>query len=287
VRKPFPMHHRQIPAGLALFLVLMGLSESVRAGIDEKVADNLMNQCGLWEQVDALAPKIESSLKDALSRSSASLPAGDQERLLKGGAEAFARGRLRSAAAAQIAAEIDHEDASIVAAWCDGPTGQRIRSLSAAGAAPSMDQAKKLRAGNEAYARLGAKRQGDLWLLANAAQTGDFLADIAIETTVAAARAVAFVSVDPHGPSPDELRVMMESQRSEIARKFGEIVVAGWALDFATLNDADVDAYQSFLASPAGMRFNRAAREAIRGSFVKASRALTDQLATNSSRPGK
>lgn len=257
---------------LSCAAALIGLQAAAQAGVGLDVAQDLMRRSGLWEQMGSVAPQFDAALSASFARLAKPIPADAQERMRRAVQSAYAPERLRAVAAASLARELDPKMVADLLAWYGSPLGQAVRQLEQAQSGSVEEPAARLRKGADLYRAAAPMRQALLQRTTAVTHAAEATTSVLVESTLALRLGMLKVEPDEPGPSVDELRRSLEEKRPALTQRYAGMMTADFALMYAKLQDGELEAYDRFLESDSGARFNTLALAALRDAMVEAAR---------------
>lgn len=263
---------------LAYVFLLFLFVASARAETDSQTAEALMRKSGLWNQLGGLALQVRTGFFAGASQSAPGMSASETERVTKVLDEAYSPERLRSVSLRVLAKELDEKRVPELNKWFAEPLGQRISRLEEEAAADSGDPRQQLSLGNEILQTMAQPRRAAIQDLVKASRAAETVAEMTIETTVAAAEGVA--SATPNAPrmSTDDLRRALHAQRPQLLVSLSAMSAAGFARMYNSLSTEDIKRYVRFLRSAAGRHFNDVGAKAIGAAFKEGAAELGRRL---------
>jgi hypothetical protein len=247
------------------------------AQTDAATAQRLMRESGLWKQLEGVGPQAQSGIKATLSERRPPVGDAETERIVGIAGDAFAAARLRAVAQATLAKRTKATHVAALLAWFGSPSGRAVTKLEEDAAfddrgaeAPAQDRAL--------LESLPASRRALLKQLGDVTRSGEALANMTINTTLAVQLGALSATPNAPGPSPAELRKYLEAQRPRMVEALGQLAVAGYARMYASAPDADLARYIAFLRSPAGAHFTDVALRAVDAALVDAAGTLGRNL---------
>lgn len=255
----------------ALTLALLGLSASAQTPDRRAAVDQLMRKSGLWVQVGGIGAQVRAGLAASASRAVPPLATDVQRRLEVACEAAYAPSRMRAIVGATIAAGLRAEDVGALLAWYDSPLGKSITALEEKSTLEKTDSVTRLQKGSRLFASASPARQAVLRRLSEALNMAEITASLIINTTLGVQQGFAAAAPDRAGPSPAELRALLEAQRPQMEQQMEGMILAGFAASYERLSDVDIGRYADFAASPAGERFMTLSMEALDKAMVDGS----------------
>lgn len=236
-------------------LVALCLQGVAMAEISPETAEALMRKSGMWAQLGDLSAPIKAGL--AQSSISAQVSREDLERLNQLADDAFAGARLRDAAQRVLARDLTEAQSADALKWYSTPTGQQITRLEEAASAQFGDQA--LVDGNAVLGKASAKRVQLLSQIVKATHAAEAMVTMQINTTTAVLQGLANARPQSAQPSVDDMRKIMEAQRSQMMAQRPQMVASSlgvalslFALTYKSISDKALEQYVRFLSSKSG-----------------------------------
>jgi len=109
---------------LIISIALLGVPALASAEISQGTADRLMRTSGLWSQLTDVSKSVRNGIDQSPMRSR--LSAEDASRLERAADSAFSAARMRQRVGKAIAQKLSDQEASEIAAWYAGATGQML-----------------------------------------------------------------------------------------------------------------------------------------------------------------
>lgn len=242
-----------------LFAILAVVSSGgVQAAVSlsPAIAEDLLQKSGLATQLAQIEPSLQLGIN--VNPDVAGKLTEAQLASLRGAfATAYAQGRLAAEAKQQLATTMSPEVAKDALAWLGSDLGQRIAALEdAAGQFEGVNE--RAQAAADRFKRLPERRIQRYVQLAKATNAGEGAATVAIDTTLAGARAVASLSSDAPEQSLSKIKADLEANRADMARGLEEQFIVLFAGAYETLQDSELDQYIAFSDSPSGKAYNGA-----------------------------
>ncbi len=265
-------------AGWLMGLAFLASAPVAHAETDTATAESLVRDSGIWQQLASISPQVRAGLLDAISRSGSRPSATEIERLSRVIDEAYASDRLRAIAVSTVKAQVQDGHVPSLQRWYASELGRRIARLDEAASAEQTDPASVFQQGLALVAAMPEARRtllGDMVVVTRSAET---LAEITIDTALAAHRGAASMAPDAPGVSSAELRQHLESQRPQMLRAYTGLALASYAKAYASLPTAELDRYLEFLKSDAGRHFTNVGMKAFSAALVEASAEMGRKL---------
>lgn len=268
--------------GLMLTLAMAAVfTTPVQAQVTPDLAQALMRQSGAWGQLGAVSPAVQSYLLAALRADASGESAKRQDVLPVSLAlqKAFAPDRLRQSALLAVSRQLSPADAARLKDWYASELGQKISVIEGQGSESAADPGERLREGAAQLAALSPERHVLLADVLAGTHVIELRTEVLIQSLQAIHPGTSGFMPKAARVSPKDLRSRLEGQRVELQQGFQ---LAGMSLasgDYASLSDAQLQAYRSFLMSPEGARLHAlqlaASIHALREAVGEASRQLS------------
>lgn len=241
---------------LAAFMALAVGTAQAAVPLSPAVAEDLLQKSGLVSQLAQIEPSLQLAINvnpDVAGK----LTEAQLASLRAAFATAYGPAKLATEAKVQLAAEMSPEVAKDALAWLGSDVGQRIAALEdAAGQFDGVNE--RAQAAADRFKRLPERRIQRYVQLAKATMAGEGAATVAIDTTLAGARAVAALSSDAPEQSLSKIKADLEANRADMARGLEEQFIVLFAGAYETLQDSELDQYIAFSGSASGQAYNRA-----------------------------
>lgn len=109
-------------------------------------------------------------------------------------------------------------------------------------------------------------------------RSAEAMVQLTIDTTLAAQSGARSAAPDVQGPSPNELRALLDAQKPQMLKAYEGLTLASSAKVYATLPTETLRQYVAFLKSDAGRHFNDVGMRALGAAMVDASAELGRRL---------
>jgi len=252
---------------LAIFLSVLPVLSYAQSQDNSRVQE-LFVKSGMQEQLKALPSLVQSAFNQSVEKDEEAkkLPKTLVSAMSAAATEAFSPTRLRVTMLAELPKKLTAQDIKEVLKWLDSPLGKKCTHLEEASSTPEVDAdmqkyATGLQASPPTSERLQVLREFDAAVKATEAAV-----DMAINTQVALAMAIiATFPKERQVPIENVLREV-EKNRPAMEAEVRSQVLISHLYTYRTLTDAEIKLYTDFAKSPAGSKYNAAAKE----SFDKA-----------------
>ena len=234
-----------------LFLLLAG---PVWGATDAATAESLMRKSGMWEQLEQIAPQVRAGIVVGAARSGRRPSETERERLSRAIDHAYAAQRLRVACRTAISKNLDKTHVEALRRWYDSGSGRHISSLERAQSA--QDAQASLRRGTVLLGEMSASRRRALEELVVVSRSAELQTELTIGTALAVHQGAASVTPESARPSLGEIKATLDRQRHGMTRAFSALSLASFAVAYASLSAAELQAYVDFLKSEAGRHYN-------------------------------
>jgi hypothetical protein len=283
-----PMPHRALNRALrqamrpALGLALLASFAAAHAEVKPEVAEQLMRASGAWAQLGNVSPAVQSYLLAALNADASGQAAKHQDLKPVSQAlqKAYAPDKLRAAAVQAVARQLSADDAARLKDWYASALGQQVSAVESQGDEGTADAARRLREGDAMLASLSPERRALLSDVLAGTHVVEQQTDVLIQSLQAIHRGTVGFMPKAAKVTPKELRSRLEAQRSELQQGYQSAGLSLASGFYAGLSDAQLGAYRSFLASPAGERLQAlqlgAIGKALRDATEEATRLMGD-----------
>jgi hypothetical protein len=268
-----------------LSLALLASSAAAHAEVKPEVAEQLMRASGAWAQLGHVSPAVQSYLLAALNADASGQAAKHQDLKPVSQAlqKAYAPDRLRTAAVQTVARQLSADDAARLKDWYAGELGQQVSAVESQGNDGTADAARRLREGDATLASLSPERRALLADVLAGTHVVEQQTDVLIQALQAIHRGTVGFMPKAAKVTPKELRSRLEAQRSELQQGYQSAGLSLASGFYAGLSDAQLGAYRSFLASPAGERLQALQLAAIGKALREATDEATRQMGDGSS----
>ena len=261
-------------AALALAAIVIVLP--ARAQISDAQAEQLMKLSGGWAQIASMAPSMKSAFVEGLSKPGGTLDEATKQKLLASADRAFSAEPMRAAARRTLAEGVQVGYVPELLAWYRSETGQRITRAEEASTADDAhsNTEQRMKAGVAVIQAATPERRALLARVVEvtrAAQTGaDFIVNLTLAVQANLAR------LNPNAPPADEAktRAELDAARPQLLRAFEGMALAGNALTYRDVPDAQLDAYVRFMSGAAGEHYTDLSARAFEAALLAAFGAL-------------
>jgi hypothetical protein len=255
---------------ISMALALLLASAIASAQTDAATAETLMRKSGLWQQLAGVAPQMKQAMVNAIARGARTPSAAERERLVRAVDLAYAPERLRRSVLGSIGNGLQGGHVVVLLAWLDSPKGMAITRMEEQASTQSQDSGQKLREGTALLQKLSAERRTLLEQVVKVTKAAEMTTSMVINSSIAVQAGQASVSRGAPGLSSRELRAELDKQRPQMQQGFSVMMLAYVAKTYATLSDADLQSYTTFLQSEPGQSFNELAMRAVDAALVEA-----------------
>jgi hypothetical protein len=218
------------------------------------------------------------------ARSGSGMSDGDFRRLQVAVTAAYAPERLRASTRKHLSMALSNDEAANVVRWLSTELGARVTNLEEQANADPEKAQERLRNSRGFVDVLPAARKTRIERLEHDVEAVQTNVNVVIDTNIGIARGVA-LTMKADGPSidVDAVAAQIESQRAMLEGTLRPQVLAGLALTYQQLSDADLDAYLAFLESPIGRKYAAAGGMALEKALGDAALELGRQMAPQKS----
>lgn len=256
--------------------VLLGLiclvgTTGVFAQTDPATAEALMRRSGLWQQMASVAGQVRAGFLQAVSQSGATPSPSEVDRFAAAIDASYSVDRLRATAKNSIQQHLGAEHVTAISEWYESPVGKAATRLEELASLDQTDLQMVLRQGAVLLSSMPSDRRATLEELAVVTRSAEALAQLTIDTTLAAQRGAISMSPATPGPSAFELKTALEAQRPQMLKTFTALTLASFAKAYETLSTFQLRQYVEFLSSEAGRHFTGVGLRAFSESLVEAS----------------
>ena len=252
----------------------LGASSSAWAQTDARTAERLLRASGLWEQLKSVAQQVRSGMEATAQQGGAEVTAAESARIGRAVDAAYAPPRLRATATRVLARDMQASHVPAVVAWYDSANGIAITRLEEAAASDGRNADELLQAGATRLAAMPDARRNLLQQIMVAARAAEGAALMTINTAIGVQQGLAAAQPQREGPSADELRAVLEGQRTQLQEGFVAVVLASSSLVYEPATDGQLAAYLVFLNSAAGRHFSEVMERAMDRLFLDAATDL-------------
>ena len=255
---------------LIISIALLGVPALASAEISQGTADRLMRTSGLWSQLTDVSKSVLNGIDQSPMRSR--LSAEDASRLERAADSAFSAARMRQRVGKAIAQKLSDQEASEIAAWYAGATGQMLTGLEEAYSASITGSglAEVLAEGNAALENASQNRQILISRLITATRAAEFQVDAIKHVTMGTMQGMeSALNVGASAPTA-QLQRHFETQRPAMVASAKGVHSAISAAIYATVTDQELEQYVEFLSTPSGRQFTAVFMEAIDIAFSHA-----------------
>lgn len=264
---------------MAGLLVASGLLAGAPAWaeVSETVAEKLMRDSGMWDQVADLGPQLKQSFEQAAANPPAELGPGGGEslrRLAAATEEAFSAPSVRRAVRRAMAARLDPQHLPALQAWLASAVGQRITAREVAKSAERGDGAERQKQGEQTLAAAAPERRALLQRFVTVSRNAETVSSTMLNLMLSVQSGVARALGRNDVPPLQVLRERMEPQRLQMEQQVAPLVLTLAADMYAPLSDADLRAYVDFQSSPPGQHFTDTALRALDAAVAQSAEEL-------------
>ena len=252
----------------------LGASSSVWAQTDTRTAERLLRASGLWEQLKSVAQQVRAGMEAAAQQGGEEVTAAESARIGRAVDATYAPPRLRATATRVLARDLQASHVPALVAWYDSASGIAITRLEEAAASDARNADELLQAGATRLAAMPDARRNLLQQIMVSARAAEGAALMTINTAIGVQQGLAAAQPQREGPSADELRAVLEGQRTQLQEGFVAVVLASSALVYEPATDGQLAAYLAFLNSAAGRHFSEVMERAMDLLFLDAATDL-------------
>lgn len=239
---------------------------------DAATAESLMRMSGMWEQLEQVAPRVRAGIAAGAARSGQRPSEAEGERLSRAIDHAYAVQRLRAACRAAISTSLTKTHVEALQRWYDSESGRHISNLERA--QPPQGRQAALRQGTVLLGEMSAARRRALAELVVVSRSAEMQTELIIGTALAVHEGTASVSPDAARPSLEEIKEALDQRRQDMIRGFSASSLASFAVAYASLSAAELEAYVDFLKSDAGRHYHSVAMRAFGAAMLDAAAEL-------------
>jgi hypothetical protein len=272
------MTFRRFQAGLCAALTAAACWASpAQAEVSEAVAERVMRDSGMWQQVADIGPQLKQGFEQAALRPPADLGSGGAEglqRLAAATEDAFGPLALRLAVRREVAARLDPQHLPALQAWLASPEGQRITAREVAKSAERGDSTARQQLGEQTLAASPPERRALLDRFMAVSRNAEVVSSTMLNMMLALQSGVARAMGRQDLPPLQDLRVRMEPQRQQMEQQLAPLVLSLAADMYAPISDTDLRAYVDFQASPPGQHFTEVAIRALDAAVAQSAEEL-------------
>lgn len=245
---------RRLGALLAALALARALTPA-RAEVSESVAEQLMRDSGMWEQMADFGPQLKQGFEQSAANPPPDMgPDGAEglRRLAAATEEAFSPRSVRIATRREMAQRLDPQQLGALQAWFAGPAGRRITAREVAMSAKHGDSTQRQKQGDSLLAAATPERrallQDFMAVSRNAEAASSSMLNLILSLQSGVARAAGRADVPPL----QVLRERMEPQRQQMEQQLGPLVLSLAADMYAPVSNEDLRAYVAFLGTAPG-----------------------------------
>lgn len=235
---------------------------------DAATAESLMRKSGMWEQLEQIAPQVRAGMVEGAARSGKRPSETESERLSRAVDHAYAAQRLRAACRAAISSNLDRTHVEALRRWYDSGSGRHISNLERVQS--MQDGQAAFRRGTVLLGEMSASRRRALEELVVVSRSAELQTELTIGTALAMHQGAANASPEAARPSLGEIKAMLDQQRRGMTRAFSALALASFAVAYASLSPAELEAYLVFLKSDAGRHYNSVTMRAFGTAMLEA-----------------
>lgn len=262
----------------ALVGLLLMVCCPVWAQTDAATAEALLRKSGVWVQLAGIAHQVRAGMAGGAVEQGATLSEAEAARLHRAVDTAYAAPRLRASVLRTLMRDMPAAHVAPVLAWHDSATGRAITRMEEAASAADQDSGTMAQEGAHRLAAMSEARRLLLELLMVESRAGETLAGMTINTALGVQQGLRSLRPDAPGPTTDELRAMLQTQRPQLERAFSAMMMAASAQVYAEASDEQLQTYLRYQETEAGRQFNRVMEAAMDSMFLEAATELGRSL---------
>lgn len=231
------------------------LSLPAVAQVSESVAERLMRDSGLWEQVADLGPNLKQGFLDVAEKPPAGVDAQAQaamRRLAAVAEEAFSPVALRLVIRRELSQRVDPRHVAAMNDWHASPLGRRITAMEIAKSAERGGDDARRQEGDRRLAAATPRRRALLQAFQDASRNAEAAASSMLNLMIAMQIGVTRAMGGPELPPLQAMCQQLEPQRQKMQAEMAPVALSLAAEMYAPLSDADLQAYVNFQKSEAG-----------------------------------
>lgn len=259
-----------------VLLLAAGGAGAARAEVDAAAADELMQASGLASQFERLGASMRVGILDALARQGLALTEAERARLDSAVASAYDPSALRSTARATLVRELDPDSLDAMRTWLASEAGRAIAH--AEQAAGDDDPMARLDAGRAALQACAPERRALIARVGLASRSVDMGASIALGTMLGVRAGAASARPGEASPAEQQLEGLAQAAQPSMQALFVNIVPWLLALQYAPIDDGQLEQYARFLETPAARRVTDALLAAVSRASGEAAHRLGRRL---------
>jgi uncharacterized protein YukE len=267
---------------LALTAVLSSVQAQTTAAaglVNEASVEKLMRASGMWAQLGAMVPQVQSSMATALDQGENKPSPTERERMMQVVASAYAPERLRSEALRSLVKQLQPVHMPALGAWYDGSSGKAFTGAEERLAADQRPYEQVVQDASNSLQKATPARRELLQNMVLVTQVAQSMAVLTINTALAVAEGSARALASPEAiAGAQALRQQLQDQRQQLEQNFAGLAMALFARTYETFPDAEVQKYLQFLRSPAGQHFSGVSISAMESALVDAAQTMGQAL---------
>jgi hypothetical protein len=236
-------------------LLTLFVAPLVFAQLDAATLQTVMKKTGTQDQCPFLARDLAGGYKEMLGQPGSNPSAVDSGAIKSAFERAYAPQRFCEIITNQFKSDFDPANVKNLLAFFDTPTGATIVAAELVSFDESSSLAEKQEQGQTWLSQASPARRTLLESLVAVSKLNELTASVLIASEVAIHAGITSVSLGIPGPSNDEVKQQLESQRSQMIEQAGPANIADSARTYAKVSDEALTQYVEFMQTPAAQQF--------------------------------
>lgn len=263
-----------------ILLCMLLAGTAAQAQTDNAMAQRLLRQSGLWEQLGQVSGSYADGSVTELAKAAPRASDAEKNRLHRLMSRAFSADRLQATAVRVVSQDMQARHTEPVLDWYGTGAGQAIRQaeVRASDEQARLPMDKVLQAGQEVMQRMPDDRRQLITDITKASRAAESMLQITEGSLLALQRGLALAAPEQPTLSEQQVRRALRSQRQTMLAAFTEIARASTALTYHGVSDDDLRAYLAFCNSPHGRHFFEVSVKAFEQALSRATEDMAQAL---------
>lgn len=255
--------------GLAWSICLIGANAGAQT--DPAVAEALVKQSGLWEQLGPLPGQMRMELLQSVQPTNSQPTPAELKRMQKIMDTAFAAERLRARVVQVVTERLQPGHQGAIQAWFLSPVGERLVHAELANSGEPIDPIELSAQGLEAFEAATPARKALIMDVLKTTHAVEGSVQLVTGLALAIRRGVVAARPDGSSETEGELRAEIEGARPRLQQFFTILVAGTVSANYKNISDGELSRYLAFLNSEPGQHFNALALLAVGAAMDDAS----------------
>jgi hypothetical protein len=251
--------------------LLLAAAPAVAAAPALDPIDRVLEQSGLWRQLEELGPAILAGIEQAARSGPDAYDAERLAALRRAVTAAYSVEALQPLVRRKVGLLFPEKSAVATLDWLGSPTGRKATAAEDRAAAAEPETAQ--REGERLLAEAPAERREILARFSRSVRAAEATVGLLLDVQRGMLRGLA-AAAPGLGLDVAARERQLDASRPALLDQFEPLVRASMAHTYRELSDADLVAYTAFAESPAGRPYHAVVAEAVHAAFEERSELL-------------